>query len=254
MNNIKQYNLGSENLFILKTIKKQLQACFLSTNDPNTTNSEVLRQRNREFSIIIHTMRHDIRNCIAAIEGYSYLLKDEFNEDYLDRIFKNITNINDLVDRSVLITDSNLEIEKISEIDLNCLIKTCRETIPKTIEFESDRLQKVQGDYQKILLVFNSLLENSVIHGNAKHIEIHGFKQKDGYYVVQIVNDGNLIPKEKVDTLFTKIPQSLKPKSGLGLLICSKIIHAHNWSLRVNTAITNKTCFEIVIPEKSLIY
>ena len=64
-------------------------------------------------------MRHDIRNYVAAIEGYVYLLKDEFNEDYLKRIFSNIENINVLVDRAVLFADAPLDIDRSSEIDLN---------------------------------------------------------------------------------------------------------------------------------------
>ena len=74
----------------------------------------ILKEKNKEFSSIIHTMRHDIRNYIAAIEGYAYLLRDEFNEDYLKRIFTNIENINVLVDRSVLFADAPLDIEKSS--------------------------------------------------------------------------------------------------------------------------------------------
>lgn len=227
--------------------------CFLSSNDPTITNTTDLKHKNKEFSTIIHTMRHDIRNYIAAIEGYAYLLKDEYNEDYLQRIFNNITNINDLVDRSVLLTDSDLDIEKFSEIDLNIIMKTCQEMVPETIEFRYVNLIKVRGDYQKILLVFNSIIENAIIHGSPRTLEIQGHQQEDGSFLVQIINDGTKIPKDKTETLFSKIPQSLKPKSGLSLIICSKIVQAHKWQLRLNDDVVDKTCFEIVIPKSSLI-
>lgn len=224
----------------------------MSSNDPTITNSSDDKLKNKEFSTIIHTMRHDIRNYIAAIEGYAYLLKDEYNEEYLQRIFNNITNINDLVDRSVLLTDSDLDIEKFSDIDLNIILKTCQELVPETIKFQFNNLPKVRGDYQKILLVFNSIIENAIIHGSPGFIEIQGHKLEDGTYLVQILNDGNKIPKEIAETLFCKMPQSLKPKSGLSLIICRKIVHAHKWQLRLNDKIADRTCFEIVIPESSL--
>ena len=216
-------------------------------------NSDITKEKIKEFSSIVHTMRHDIRNYIAAIEGYSYLLKEEFNEDYLNRIFSNIENINNLVDRSVLLADSELEIDKITEIDLNILIKACNEIIPDTITFSNNKLLKVKGDYSKILHIFKSLLDNAVVHGKATTIEIRGISGQNGIYIIQIMNDGIKIPKEKVENLFTQLPQSLKPSSGLNLIISNKIARAHKWELQYNDTIQDKTCFELHIPESSII-
>lgn len=48
------------------------------------------------------------------------------------------------------------------------------------------------------------------------------------------------------------MPQSLKPNSGLNLIVAKKIAQAHGWDLRYNDEITDKTCFEIVIPKTSI--
>ncbi len=67
--------------------------------------------KTKEYSEIIHTMRHDIRNFIAAIDGYAWLLKEEFNVDYVNRIINNIANITLVVDRSVALIVADLDIE-----------------------------------------------------------------------------------------------------------------------------------------------
>lgn len=213
----------------------------------------ILKEKNKEFSSIIHTMRHDIRNYIAAIEGYAYLLRDEFNEDYLKRIFTNIENINVLVDRSVLFADAPLDIEKSSEIDLNILLKSFNELIPNKITLESDTLLKVQGDYSKIQFIFKTILENAVVHGNPTTIEIKGQIQEDENYTIQLLNDGLKIPQEKAQKLFVQLPQSLKVNSGLNLIISKRIAQAHNWQLLYKPEITDKTCFELIIPKSSLV-
>ena len=225
----------------------------LMTLEDDSKENVNLKDKTKEFSSIIHTMRHDIRNYIAAIEGFAYLLKDEFNEDYLNRIFSNITNISELVDRSVLLVDADLEIEKNSEIDLDIVMKTFRGELPSNIEFSCDKLAKVQGDYTKIVHLFKTLFDSSILRSEPNKIEIKSISTNEGYYIIQILNDGKKIPQNQVQKLFDEVPQSLKPNTGVNLLISKKIAKAHNWDIRYNENIENMCCFEVLIPVKSII-
>ena len=212
-----------------------------------------VQEKVKEFSSIIHTIRHDLRNFIAAIEGYTYLLKEEFNEDYLTRIFSNINNITELVDRSVLLVDSELKMEKISEINLNVLVKTCMDVIPGSVTFESDELPTVEGDYSKILFVFKALLENAVKHAEPKTIAIRKQETKDSSIVLAFINDGKKLEEEKVQKLLNQIPQSLKPNGGFSLITTKKILQTHGWEISFKREEDGKSCFEITIPPKSVI-
>lgn len=207
----------------------------------------------KEFSTLMHTLRHDLRNYIAAIEGYSYLLKEEYSEEYLNRIFSNISNINDLIDRSVLLADSDLSIENESEINLNSIIKSCQEIIPKEIILDVNSLPNVYGDYSKIYNVFKSIIHNAIVHGKPKNIIINGKEGKDGFFDIQIRNDGDPIPPEKASKLFYHIPQSLKPNTGISLLIVKKTLDAHHWKFEYNANFESETCFKIKIPVTSLV-
>ena len=201
----------------------------------------------------MHTLRHDLRNFLAAIEGYSYLLKEEYNLDYLNRIFGNISNINELIDRSVLLADADLTIENKTEINLNAVIKSCNQIIPESIRLETDALPEVYGDYTRIHQVFKSVLQNAVGHGKPKIIKIKGQKIADDAFLIQIINDGTKLSPEKEKKLFTQLPQSLKPNAGLSLIIAKKILQAHNWDISYNSSWKEGTCFEILIPKESLI-
>lgn len=219
-------------------------------NEPGKANT---KNNTKEFSEIIHTMRHDVRNFIAAIDGYAWLLKEEFNVDYVNRIISNISNITTVVDRSVALIDAELEVEKITEINLYDLVKSLHEVIPEEVNVQTDQLFKVKGDYTRIQFMFKTILENAVQHGEPKTIEITSSEQPDGQRLVAIVNDGKKISPEMVKELFIKMPQTLKPNSGLNLIIAKKIALAHGWDLRYNSQVTDKTCFEIIIGSDSII-
>lgn len=154
--------------------------------------SETVEQKSKikEFSELIHTMRHDIRNFIAAIDGYAWLLKEEFNVDYVNRIINNIANITSVVDRSVALIDADLAIEKFTEIDLNDLVKSYTELLPELVELETTNLFKVKADYSKIHFLFKTIIENAIQHGEPKILEVHGLEPKEEHIIVQILNDG----------------------------------------------------------------
>ena len=206
----------------------------------------------KEFSAIIHTIRHDIRNFIAAIEGYTYLLKEEFNPDYLTRIFSNITNITELVDRSVLLTDAELPIEKLSDIDLNIILKANEELIPETVLLEADQLGTVKGDYTKMLFVFKSLVETIMSYEPTTLVIRKSYSEDDGL-TVHFLSDGNKADEEKILKQLQIVPQSLKPNSGFSLLASKRIVEAHGWELHFSPDEEGKCCFCIRIPAESVV-
>ena len=223
----------------------------MSKNESTINN---LQEKTKEHSSLMHTLRHDLRNYIAAIEGYTYLLKEDTGEsEYLNRIISNIKNINELIDRTVFLADSELELEKSSEIDLNLLINLCKEIVPENVVFKIDKLPIVIGDYTRIQYVFKALIQNAVQHGKPNTIEIFGVPIPAKGYCIRVQNDGKKISPDKASNLFTKLPQTLKANSGLGLVIVKKIIDAHNWDIYYNEEIKDQTSFEIIIPTSSLI-
>ncbi len=122
--------------------------------------------------------------------------------------------------------------------------------IPESIEIKVTNLFKVKADYSKIQFLFKTILENAIKHGDPQNIEVIGLEPKNSFSIIQILNDGTKIPPEKTKFLFTKMPQSLNPNGGLNLIVAKKIANAHGWDLRYNDHITEKTCFELVIPSE----
>lgn len=225
---------------------------ILTDNNQHEYSNGRLEDKIKEYSSIIHTMRHDLRNFVAAIEGFSYLLKEEYDPEYLNRIFANINSVNDLIDRVVILIDSDLEIENSSSIDLNIIASSYRKNIPDNIKYIIDKLPIVSGDFAKIQLVFKSILDNALEHGKPNLIEIKALKKNTECFSIKILNDGKKISEEGQKNLFKKTPQSLKPKGGLSLIIVQKLLQAHKWDIFYVEEQDDKIGFEILIPSSSI--
>jgi signal transduction histidine kinase len=203
-----------------------------------------------ELSQFAHTLRHDIRNFLAAIEGYAYLLNDEFNVDYLERIKKNTKLIGKIIDKSVEYADSGLRIDADLDVDLNQVVNGCRELIPDAVTLEIDPLRTVKGNHVKIMQIFEIIIKNAIDHGkHTKNIRIKEINS-EGFFILQICNDGEPITPELEKKLFSS-PQTFKNNQSFGLNMAKKLSEAHGWVLRYNNSIKDSTCFELVIPQHS---
>jgi signal transduction histidine kinase len=205
----------------------------------------------KEFSIFSHALRHDLRNYVSAIEGFTYLLKEDYDQMYLDRIFKNVRNIIELMDRSVNYADADSKIKKANQINLDKRFeKLAKKIVPASIKFTCEPLTTIKADYERINLVLKIILENAVIHGNPEWIKIQGKFKENGDYNLSITNNGEKIVLEKLMRIFTQ-PNSHKTKSGLGLATVKKILKVHRCDIQVVTDLY--TSFEISIPQASII-
>ena len=101
------------------------------------------------------------------------------------------------------------------------------------------------GDREKVVQIFQNLLENAVIHGNPHRIEVRRHKAKDGMTIV-VTNDGQPIPQKDRQVVFRRGFPTKNKSSGLGLAIVQKLVEAHGWKITLDN--TRETAFRILIP------
>ncbi|MHA2365211.1 MAG: PAS domain S-box protein [Candidatus Hodarchaeales archaeon] len=215
---------------------------------------EKLKNQRDEFSSFAHVMAHDLRNFLQAIDSYAQVLmvNQTYHEKYLKKIRKQVTNINELLGRSLTLADAGKSIEKTGQVDLNTIIKDVAEVVipQEEIEFIIDNLPIVNGDYEKIVQIFKNLLENAVIHGKPLKIEIKATKGKINNNI-RIINDGIPIEKEIGRKIFDLKSSFDKHKGGgLGMQIVKKLVDAHGWEIRLENK--PQTTFLISIPRELL--
>ncbi|GLB62082.1 ATP-binding protein [Cytobacillus sp. NCCP-133] len=200
---------------------------------------------------------HEIRNPLTTIKGFVQLYKSdnrEINELLLSEL-----------ERIEHITTEMLSLGKPQAIQMN--IASLKEIIENTAEIllpqanmngiqfsllfeESDFL--ITCEKNQIKQVFLNLIKNAMeaMHKGGE-IEISLRQGREGQCVVSVLDQGCGIPEEFLPRLGEPF-YSLKEKgTGLGLMICHKIIKQHHGSILYRSKLNEGTLIEITFPLES---
>jgi two-component system sensor histidine kinase VanS len=114
----------------------------------------------------------------------------------------------------------------------------------------------VWGDADKLSRVFNNILKNAIAYSYENcAIEISAY-QHGGNIVITFANQGDPIPKEKLEMIFEKFFRLDAARSshtggaGLGLAIAKEIVTAHGGAIYASSDI-QKTVFTVVLPNSA---
>ena len=142
------------------------------------------------------------------------------------------------------------------------------------ILIDCDKTIYIYADSDKISRVFNNIIKNAIsysfadtpikisayITDDSNSINNNNHKTSEGTnynvnnkVIINFENQGNTIPKEKLDYIFEKFYRLDEARStnsggaGLGLAIAKEIVEAHNGKISA-TSENNKTTFTVVLP------
>ncbi|MBS8265427.1 PAS domain S-box protein [Mesobacillus boroniphilus] len=199
---------------------------------------------------------HEIRNPLTTIKGFVQLYGKENSSDEINNLL-----LSEL-ERIETITSEMLSLGKPQAIQLN-RANLC-DLIDHTVEFLSPQanMKNIQfsrsylsTDFyitceknqikQVFLNVFKNAMEAMPKGGN---IDIKLQKGIDGECIISVQDEGCGIPEELLPRLGEPF-YSLKEKgTGLGLMICHKIIKQHNGAISYHSKLNNGTLVEIKLP------
>lgn len=219
----------------------------------------------------IANMSHEIRSPMNAIIGFSYLLKDEFNNSskkdklqQIDMISSNahhlMNMINDWIDISKI--DAGITTSEFKAFDLNRLLGDIVASFGVinngvTISFNTELLNQkfmIVSDKSKLRQVLDNLINNSLKFTEKGSIEInYQVLGKDKKIKFSIKDTGIGIPKQDIDNIFKRF-QSISNKNskfkgtGLGLAISKNFVELLGGKIWVEESTLNKgttMCFTI---------
>ena len=215
------------------------------------TTQEKMTIQKEELSNFAHTMAHDLRSFLTAIEGYAILLQTNWEKEYIEKIITQVKNTNDLLQKSLSLADTGLIVKKTTYVDLNRFIPEVVEvTIPKNIKCLFNDLPTIYADKDRLFQIFKNIFENAVIHGKPSLIEIRKRIFSKGIYLY-ISNNGKQIPEHVRKTIFKQNSMfNGLPEQRFGLKIVQKLVEAHTWKIELLSKL--ETTFRIYIPIKDI--
>lgn len=206
---------------------------------------EILREKEKFQSVLLHSVSHDLRTPLASITAtlsnlfYNKGLDNETREELVAAAYGESARLNQLVGNLLDMTKVEAGALKVSlkPCDIRDLAGAALGQFPKErLERRSVRagiadLPEVCLDFTLMMKVLVNLVDNALKYSpEDSPVEIEG-EIREGKLFIEVLDYGHGIPEKELPHIFEKFYRGEHPDTpgtGLGLAICKGIVEAHN--------------------------
>ena len=219
-------------------------------------NNVKIEMMNEKLRVVGGLTRHDVRNKLSAVNGYTYLLKKKHKDstDIIDQVEK----IEQVVADSVKIFEfakmyEQLGVEKLSNVDVE-------KAVDEAVALFSDLNIKVINGCQGLRVLADSFLvqlfynfiDNTIKYGvKATTVKVYFEKEDAGGLLLIYEDDGVGILVENKSKLFTK-GFSTGGSTGFGLFFIQKMMDVYGWTITEEGRTNIGAKFVITIPANAI--
>ena len=227
-----------------------------------------LKQLNEFRSNMIDTVSHEFRTPLTSIQGYtSRLLRQdiEIDEETRQKSLKVIKRQSERLKRMIedLLVIPDIEGARLNvnivPIPINTIIESSimlvkNDAGKEIINNVSDCSTEILADNDRIEQVFVNLIENAIKYSKGETPITIDYEVQEGKMVVSVKNDYDVIPREKLKTLFEKFTRvddkttRTTRGTGLGLFIVKGLVEAMNGEIRLYSNEECGFCVKVFMP------
>lgn len=227
-------------------------------------------------SLLLSIVAHELRAPLALLTGFSEILSDDITSSEPEGITKYLEIVNRIASRMVKMLDELLDVTTIElggvsldidRVKLNKLLDSLISdysylALKKNITIKADWSSKsliCQCDPMKVSQVVSNFIDNAIkFSPEDTTIELMG-RQKDKEIFIAVKDEGPGIKPEEMQYLFqgfghmkvSSKPTAGEKSTGLGLVICKKIIETHGGQIGVTSSPGQGSTFWFTLPVKS---
>lgn len=199
---------------------------------------------------------HEIRNPLTSIKGFIQLFRsNHFQEEYADIVLAELDRINGIVGEFLVLAKPTVAV--FVEQDIKALIRdvvtlintqSIMNNVQVNVHF-AENLPRISCEENQLKQVFLNLLKNAIeAMPKGGCIEIDVKEKEEGKILIQIIDQGNGIPEERIPSLGEPFYTTKEKGTGLGLMTCYQIIEGHKGELTFHSKVNEGTTVEIILP------
>jgi signal transduction histidine kinase len=222
---------------------------------------------NKELESFSYSVSHDLRAPIRAINGYTKILKEDYEENIdedgrtiLQSIINNSKKMGNLIDDLLAFSKLGRKQVTVSEIDMVALVQSVKEELVNDESenipvFKIAPLQPAKGDRSLIKQVWINLISNAIKYSSYKKditIEIGCFEKNRlmVYYVKDFGAGFDMQYYDKLFGVFQRLhSQEEFEGTGIGLAIVQKIVQRHQGSAWAESTLAEGSTFYFSLPQ-----
>jgi two-component system sporulation sensor kinase A len=200
---------------------------------------------------------HEIRNPLTSLKGFTQLLKSKMdgNQEYFDIMLTELDRINEIVQE--FMTFAKPQMNQYEYSDLSSVINSVITLLePQAILGNVQIIANLDPDTPPVCCdenqlkqVFINLLKNALeAMPNGGNAEIELKSHAPEAILIQIKDQGTGIPKDQLDKLGNPFYTTKSNGTGLGLMVCYRIIEAHKGNMQFSSEPGNGTKVRIELP------
>ena len=225
-----------------------------------------LAAKNTELEQFNYTVSHDLKAPIITIKGFLGFLADDARSGKQDRLERDITHINQAVDKMHRLLNELLELSRVGRMMNPSVEVPFRELVDEALTLIEGRLQSVDvqikiaedcpivyGDRRRLLEVTQNLLDNAVKFSAGQTsplVEVGWREGRDNDSVFFVRDNGIGIAPEhhsRIFDLFNKL-DPMAEGTGVGLALVKRIVEFHGGSIWVESEAGMGSTFLFALP------
>ncbi|PWA12839.1 PAS domain-containing sensor histidine kinase [Pueribacillus theae] len=248
------------NMKLIPTVykgRKTMQVIIHDITEQKLTEEKL--QQTEKLSVVGHLaagIAHEIRNPLTAIKGFTQLIGEENNNQYVDVMLSELNRIEKIV--SDLLILAKPEIKHFERSNLNKLIDDIvsllnTQAIMKNIEIAtifSEENMTVDCEPDKLKQVLINIIKNAIEASFKDGKILIETKWINGNKVlIKITDNGIGIPNDRLPKLGEPFYSTKEKGTGLGLMICKRIVKNHNGTIKITSKVNKGTVVKIILPK-----
>lgn len=228
-----------------------------------------LEEANKELDSFSHSVSHDLRAPLRAIDGFSAILSEEYGTKLDDEGMRLLRVIREKTERMARLIDDLLAFSRLgrqpiraAEVDMAQLVGTTVGEVSslepeRTIDFRVGPLPSVIGDASLLKQVWLNLLSNAVKYTRPRAravIDVAG--AVEGGDLVYTVNDNGVgFDMQHAGQLFGVFQRLHGPHefegTGVGLALVQRIVHRHAGRVWAESQPGEGAAFSFSLPRRT---
>ncbi|WP_442601892.1 ATP-binding protein [Paenibacillus sp. KN14-4R] len=232
-------------VLLIQLIKRLMELMFFAQSSERLT----------IVSQLAAGVAHEIRNPIAVISGFVQLMQKKPDQtQYLDLISTEVKRINDIVSDFLFFAKPihtqmvESHVPEIMERTLDLFREDMRE---KGIELKTILDKRVSKNFcepNQLKQVFMNVIKNAMESMPSGGLLTIIMKMSKGSLRIFIIDQGVGIAPEEMRRVGEPFFTTKETGTGLGLMVCAKIIEYHGGKLEIRSKLNKGTTVEIVLP------